>query len=223
MTIEEHVRHMNDEHEITPAGKDVSDTVGGAAASAVTIFVGAKGGSGTTVVASMVAASQLQRGARVLLIDAGGGDCAPVLGAPEPEPGRITALRENLDLVVAPDRSDLRSIIEEHDGNYQFVIVDGGLIESMGNDEHYWNTVLVVRPCYLAVRRAAALGVRASRVVLISDETRTLSAADVTEILGTPVAVQIPNDPSIARLVDAGMLMHRSSLSRAQLRLILHG
>ncbi len=69
-------------------------------------------------------------------------------------------------------------------------------------------SLMIVRPCYLALRRALAAPIRPSAVVLIVEEQRTLAPEDVEDVLGVPV-IAVPCDPVIARAVDAGLLASR--------------
>lgn len=70
-------------------------------------------------------------------------------------------------------------------------------------------SLLVLRPCYLAIRRALRAPVRPTGVVLITEPQRALGRGDVEEVLGVPVRAEIPLDPSVARAVDAGLLAAR--------------
>ena len=56
-----------------------------------------------------------------------------------------------------------------------------------------------------------------SSVVVIDEPGRALSAHDVSEVLGVPVAATVPIDAAVARAVDAGLLTTRlpRSLERA--------
>ncbi len=78
-------------------------------------------------------------------------------------------------------------------------------------------SLLVVRPCYLALRRALATPVRPSGLVVVEEPGRALDAADVEDILGVPVIASVTHDPAVARAVDAGLLATRlpRSLARA--------
>jgi len=67
-------------------------------------------------------------------------------------------------------------------------------------------SLLVTRPCYLALRRALAAPLRPSGVVLVSEPGRSLQADDVAEIIGAPVRAVVTLDPAVARAVDAGTL-----------------
>ena len=77
-------------------------------------------------------------------------------------------------------------------------------------------SLMVVRPCYLALRRASRVAHLATGVIMIAEPGRALSAGDVERSLGRPVLAEIPWDPAIARAVDAGLLGNRlpTSLSR---------
>jgi hypothetical protein len=66
-----------------------------------------------------------------------------------------------------------------------------------------------MRPCYLALRRAQLAPIRPSGVILITEDGRSLTRRDVEEVLGVPVRAEIPNEPAVARAVDAGLLTTR--------------
>ena len=70
-------------------------------------------------------------------------------------------------------------------------------------------SLLVLRPCYLALRRALAAPVRPSGVVLVTEPRRALGRRDVEEVLGVPVRAEISFDDGVARAVDAGLLARR--------------
>ncbi len=79
-------------------------------------------------------------------------------------------------------------------------------------------SVVVIRPCYLALRRAATddLARTASGVVIVEEQGRALGAREVADVLGVPVLASVPVRASIARVVDAGVLVARlpDSLAR---------
>jgi hypothetical protein len=72
-------------------------------------------------------------------------------------------------------------------------------------------SLIVVRACYLALRRAVddELTARARGAVLVAEPGRSLDARDVADVLGCPVLATIRVDPVVARAVDAGLLVHR--------------
>lgn len=79
------------------------------------------------------------------------------------------------------------------------------------------HSLLVTRPCYLALRRALASPLRPSGVIVVDEPGRSLGAADVEAALGVPVRAVVPVTDAIARTVDAGLLAARlpRSLARA--------
>jgi MinD-like ATPase involved in chromosome partitioning or flagellar assembly len=70
-------------------------------------------------------------------------------------------------------------------------------------------SLCVVRPCYVALRRALRAPVRPSGVVLVTEPGRSLGRRDVESVLGAPVRAEIELDPLVARAVDAGLLATR--------------
>jgi hypothetical protein len=70
-------------------------------------------------------------------------------------------------------------------------------------------SLLVIRPCYLALRRVVERGHTPDGVVLVGEPGRALNAGDVARSVGAPVVAQIPYDPAVARAVDAGLLAAR--------------
>ncbi|MEA2427094.1 MAG: hypothetical protein QOF37_722, partial [Thermoleophilaceae bacterium] len=79
------------------------------------------------------------------------------------------------------------------------------------------HSLLVLRPCFLALRRAVQSPVRPSAVVLVEEEGRSIGRSDVEAALGVPVRAVVAHDPKVARAVDAGLLLGRipSGLQRA--------
>ena len=75
----------------------------------------------------------------------------------------------------------------------------------------------MIRPCYLALRRATQLPGRVSGIVLVDEPGRALGRRDVESVIGVPVVAEIPLDPAVARAVDAGLLSCRlpATLGRA--------
>ena len=80
-------------------------------------------------------------------------------------------------------------------------------------------SLVVVRECYLALRRGVRLPLvaRASGVALLEEPGRALGAKEVTDVLGLPLAARVPVREAIARCVDAGTMANRlpDSLGRA--------
>ncbi len=72
-------------------------------------------------------------------------------------------------------------------------------------------SLLVTRPCYLALRRALNLGITnaAVGVVMVSEPGRALGGEDVAVVTGLPVIATIPVRAGIDRAVDARVLADR--------------
>lgn len=69
-------------------------------------------------------------------------------------------------------------------------------------------SLLVLRPCYLSLRRAM-LAPRPTAVVLVTEPGRRLGRGDVTDALGVPIAAEIAWDSAIAHAVDTGLVANR--------------
>ena len=72
-------------------------------------------------------------------------------------------------------------------------------------------SVVVIRACYLALRRGAAdeLVKGASGIVVMEEAGRALGTREVADVLGVPVLATIPVRAAIARVIDAGVLVAR--------------
>ena len=193
-----------------------------------------KGGSGTTVVASTIAlmrAAESQRGA--LLVDLAS-DVPAVLGLAESSGPGISDWFAHCDL---GSRMTLQSIAIQATANLQIIargskqldanenfselcaalktfdlpiIVDAGCgLPSPDLLAHASSSLLVTRPCYLSLRRAAQLSVSPTGIVLINESGRALGKHDVEAVIGAPVVSEIIFDAAIARAVDAGLLASR--------------
>jgi hypothetical protein len=115
---------------------------------------------------------------------------------PDPAPEAGAALAVALDLDPRPASCDL-----------------GRLDSSVGSAfaEVAGIGVIVVRGCYLALRRAVRHPALAdtSGAILIDEHGRSLGRPDVEDVLGIPVLATIAARTSIARAVDAGVLPSR--------------
>jgi hypothetical protein len=99
------------------------------------------------------------------------------------------------------------------------VVVDCGRVDgaALGVAASASLSLLVIRPCFLALRRALDAPLRPSAVVLVVEEGRTLGRRDVEDVLGVPVLAEVRLEARVARAVDAGLLAGRlpRSLERA--------
>jgi MinD-like ATPase involved in chromosome partitioning or flagellar assembly len=195
----------------------------------------AKGGAGTTVVASVLALLA-SRAADALLVDLAG-DAAAALGVDEPTgPGVADWLTAGddvpadalgrLEIAVTPHlallprggdssrglghRGDVLAAVLASDGRP--VVVDCGTLASsaaMAVAAAADRSLLVTRACFLALRRALAAPVSPTGVVVVREEGRSLSPAAIAEAIEVPIVATVDVDPSIARAVDAGLLHAR--------------
>jgi hypothetical protein len=78
------------------------------------------------------------------------------------------------------------------------------------------HSLLVLRPCYLALRRAVSCPLRPSGVVLVTEEDRALDEWDVEAALGVPVTAKVRMTAQVARVVDAGLLAVNLPKTRAR-------
>ena len=193
-----------------------------------------KGGAGTTVVAAALALMLASRSpAGALLVDLGG-DAPTALGLPMNAAGpgitdwlRSEAERPN-ELRVAPGLGlwphgvgapppagrGADRLLDALLADPRPVVVDAGVIGAptahgelaLAVASAATHSLLVVRQCFMALRRALLAPVRPSAVVLIEDVGRALTAADIEEALGVPVRARVHTTAQIARVVDAGLL-----------------
>lgn len=199
----------------------------------LTICWAVKGGSGTTVVSCALALMTARVHDASWLIDLAG-DVPATLGLAEPSgpgvhdwissptaaPAAIDALgmagANGLRVVsrgtADPSISDPRWVpLAEHlAGRPEHTIVDAGTgrvppaLLSLAHQR-----LLVIRPCYLALRRAVAAGLEPTGIVVIHEPGRALRAQDVAAAVRAPVVAEIALDPVVARAVDAGLLSAR--------------
>jgi len=202
----------------------------------------AKGGCGTTVTAAGLALSLATTNGHGALLADLAGDLPAVLGLPEPDgPGLADWLAAGDDVpadalqrievpagpalhllprgtgLLAPERAEVLAALLASDTRAVVAdcgVADGGpglTLAAMASV-----SLLVLRPCYLALRRAASAPVRPSGVILIDEPGRSLGRHDVESVLSVPVVAELVLDPAIARAVDAGLLAARLPRSYAR-------
>jgi cellulose biosynthesis protein BcsQ len=194
-----------------------------------------KGGSGTTVVAAALALSVAATGHDALLVDMAG-DVPAALGIPEPDgpgladwlgasadvPGdaltrleidagpNLALLPHGGEMPDAPKRAeDLAAVLAV---DSRVAVVDCGshpTPTSLALAGAAGLSLLVLRPCYLALRRALKAPIQPTAAVLVGEPQRALQQADVEDVLGLRVRAAIPWKPAIATAVDAGLLARR--------------
>jgi len=204
-------------------------------------FWSPKGGSGTSVTAACCAVHAARRVGPTRLVDLRGDLPAVLGLGTDPETGVTdwiaagpTAPTDALDRLAVDVTTDLSLVphgraasvlvpevaaetgaslaVALRDG--PLTIVDAGVPDTAvarALVEVADASLLVVRECYLALRRAAAssLTARATGLVVLQEPGRSLGPADVAQVLGRPVAARIPLRVATARAVDAGVIPTR--------------
>ncbi len=201
-------------------------------------FWSPKGGSGTSVMAA-AAALVLARDTDARIVDLAG-DQPAVLGlAHDPVPGLLDWMRagpgaptdaiEHLAVDVVPRLTLLpagyahgtpaspesgAALAVALDADPRPGVCDLGRLDDPALQafaEVAGPGIVVVRGCYLSLRRAVRHPaiVDAVGAILIEEHGRSLGAPDVEDVLGIPVVAAIPARTSIARAVDAGVLPNR--------------
>jgi hypothetical protein len=95
-------------------------------------------------------------------------------------------------------------------GGFENVIIDAGTgCPPTALREAAQQSLLVIRPCFIAIRRAQQLSIRPTGIVLVDEPGRALTSRDVEHALGVPVVAEVLLDPAVARAVDAGLLRAR--------------
>ena len=200
----------------------------------VLLFWSVKGGSGVTVVAAATALLSARRSPTVL-VDLGG-DAFATLGLPEPlGPGALDWLAApkptaSALFALASDASDDLRVIgpgappagslsaDDWDrllvacasqAQDSLVVIDAGGLVPPDDVPDAVRSLFVVRPCFLALRRAASASTRPTAIVLVCEPGRALTSDDVERALGGLVVAEVPWDPAVARAVDAGLLASR--------------
>ncbi len=199
-----------------------------------------KGGSGTTVVAGVLALLAARSSASGALIVDVVGDVPAALGVAEPAgPGVLDWLDATTDVgddalprlevdvgrrlrLLARGGRDVsggaggvrraEALAAALVADSRPVIADCGTADRSPGRELASGATLslaVLRPCYLALRRALAAPLRPDGVVLVTEPGRALQGRDVEDVLGVPVWAEVPLDPAVARAVDAGLLAAR--------------
>ena len=149
-------------------------------------FIQAKGGQGTSVTTGAVALHAAHGGWQVRLDGHDRATLAAILGVSGDGP-----VIPGLILGAADEEG------------YDLVVHDGPAGDGVG--------LLVLRPCYLALRQALTSGMctTAAGVVLVAEPGRALEDKDVAAVTALAVIATIPVRADIAQAVDAGVLADR--------------
>ena len=166
-----------------------------------------KGGAGASTVRCAMALVANAAGMNVLLV--GDEDHAAILGLPV---AGVIDMVENITLVESLDKvpqagidaADLIIVAHEMMGVEWF---DGRETHGHVADK----TIVVVRADYLALRRATQMPVVAASdgFVFVEEAGRSLGVRDVQNVLGVKCLATVPVRSSIARAIDAGVMVTR--------------
>ena len=136
---------------------------------------------------------------------------APIQSLQIPITARVSLLPRGTDSLMHHDLTaeHCNMLATELDTSNELTVVDAGSGHIPQLINNATTSLLVIRPCYLALRKAAHLSVKPHGIVLINEPGRSLGKRDVESVVGAPVLVELPLDPTIARCVDAGLLASR--------------
>lgn len=208
-----------------------------------------KGGAGTTVVAASLGLLLAAREPAGAVLADLAGDLPAVLGmADDGSPGlagwlsagpsvpadaldRLEVPAPNTGLGVLPrgvghlDASRAGILATLFEEAARPVVADCGVIALEGTAPEVValaaaRSLLVTRPCFLALRRLIDVTHRPTGIVLVREPGRTLTRPDVERLTGAPVVAEVDLDPKVARAADAGLLA--SHLPRTFTRPLRH-
>jgi hypothetical protein len=98
------------------------------------------------------------------------------------------------------------------------VVIDAGLAPLPPElAAHSHASLLVIRPCFLALRRLSMAADVPAGAVVIAEPGRALGRRDIERVLGIRIAAEMRLDPAVARAVDAGLLASRLPASLTHL------
>ena len=205
-----------------------------------------KGGAGTTVISASLALLLAQSAPSGALLADLAGDLPAALGLPEPDSPGLSAWLAAGESVPADALARLEvtvtsglTLLPRGDGELlahragllaglldsaaRPTVVDCGRIDDRGSAAasvavaaSARRSLLVIRPCFMALRRAMQAPLRPSGVVVVHEPGRALTTADIQQVVQAPVLAEVVLDPAVARAVDAGMLAGRLPRSLAK-------
>jgi hypothetical protein len=169
-------------------------------------FIGIRGGHGTTTLALAAAATLAARGSTRLATHDHRAVCA-IAGIAHD--GLPIPLGESLELAA-----------DGHDAD----VIDAGTLERYFDEDpfddelagRHQNASVALRigvlrgPDYLGVRTLCEHAEAAlDGLIVVSEAGRALEPRDVEHVTGRPVVAVIEHTPVVARVIDAGLLLHR--------------
>lgn len=175
-------------------------------------LIGARGGQGTSTVAAALAVLCAGHAPTVLVSDDTAA-AAALIGIPAPLDDDLVQLTPNLVLVGATPKPEIAD---------DTVVIDAGrctparrqgpalsAVSDRRTGEPVERYAVLRGPCYLALATLLTATEHFDGVILVEEPGRSLSRADVTDVLGLPVVAAVRVDPAVARTIDAGLLLSR--------------
>ena len=169
-------------------------------------LVGARGGQGTTTVAAALALHASHAGAAVF-VSSDPAAAAALIGVPVAVDGEWIEVTRTLALAPGWTREAWAT---------DTVIVDAGtLSDGLPECPHAERYAVLRGPCYVALATLLAhSGTPFDGIILVGEPERSLTAGDVTDVLGLPIVANVAIAPRVARAIDAGLLSTRLSRLR---------
>lgn len=149
-------------------------------------LVSSKGGQGITTTTLLLARSFEEQGLTVAVVDKDDGDLRAAMGVPYTDDAtyRVT------DKVTWHRHG---TVVE----------ADVAIYDNCVPYTNKYETYVVVRNCYLSIRRN--IDTPGDGVIVVLDKARALTGSDVQSVLRKPVSVVVPIDNAIVKKVDAGL------------------
>lgn len=195
-----------------------------------------KGGSGTSVVATGLAIASTRRTSesRTVIVDLAG-DIPPILAMGDVPLGVAEWIAQPTafdlsDLLIEcssklsvlprgnsalPETtsgawSRLSLELESMSSKGTTVIVDSGIAPTPHELRPLvMRDYIVIRPCYLALRRARLVEHSSHSAIVVREPNRVLVSADIESVLGLPIAAEVSLTSDVARRIDAGIVSTR--------------
>ncbi|MGE0307161.1 MAG: hypothetical protein AB7Q27_15540 [Acidimicrobiia bacterium] len=176
----------------------------------ITVLSSPKPGSGVSTTAALLALA-VRHETHTHVVDLCG-DQTALLGVTT-QPGPTIEVTHHLTVHDLTNQSlgDQVAVVARLARLDEHVIIDAGTPDHPIHDHLPTGTIRrwVLRPCFLALRRATAHPVRPDEVIVLDELGRALNARDVEAVTGAPVTATVEVHPQIARATDAGLLCAR--------------
>ena len=149
------------------------------------------------------------------------GDAVPVAAIDRlerPVAAGVRLVHRGRDVIARPER--VEALLDHLAADDRPIVIDAGLVGRSRADDPAGevrriaassasHSLLVTRACFLSLRRAMAVAMEPTGIVLVDEPDRALARTDVEDVLGVPVVATVSVDPAVARAVDAGLLVAR--------------